>query len=527
MSEHRDPSHKRRKPAQTRRSQPSPGPRKEKSRNAKTPQPTRKKRPAPKTDPKPLSRKNPKLRRKPASKAAPRGNLRPQERPKLSSLLSLRLVVMLELLAVVVIGVMLFVNRVPDEPERVQSPDTGTVQATTPPTMPPVTDPPATEPPTTEPTATEPTSAVQKETEPDYVPEPDNAGAPTTVIHLAAAGDLNINDATVAAGRKNGSYDYTDVFLDVAPIFAGADLAVLNLEGSLVGNPYGTQSASAPQELAKALDAMGVDLVQVANSYSITHGIKGLTTTLNNLRDAGLEPLGAYASAEEFQRSKGYTIVNVKGIRIAFVAFTKGVGGLSLPAGSEDCVNLLYTDYATTYQTIDKEGINKILKDVALEKPDLTIAMVHWGSEYKDEVTKNQKKIADILKSGGVDVILGTHSHMLHQIDFDPVSGQMVAYSLGDFFGDADRAGTEYSVILNLEITRDNASGNTRVTSYTYTPIYTLTEDTSADGQTRVVRLAQAMAAYDENFVGKVSQTVYESMEHAKTRIDERINPKK
>ena len=35
------------------------------------------------------------------------------------------------------------------------------------------------------------------------------------------------------------------------------------------------------------------------------------------------------------------------------------------------------------------------------------------------------------------------------------------------------------------------------------------------------------MAAYDENFVGKVSQSVYESMEHAAKRIDERINPKK
>ena len=126
-----------------------------------------------------------------------------------------------------------------------------------------------------------------------------------------------------------------------------------------------------------------------------------------------------------------------------------------------------------------------------------------------------------------MDVILGTHSHMLHQIDFDPISGQMVAYSLGDFFGEAERAGTEYSIILDLEVTRDHASGQTRVTSYTYTPIYTITGDASPDGQTRVVRLAQAMAADDENFVGKVSQTVYESMEHAKTRIDERINPKK
>jgi len=349
--------------------------------------------------------------------------------------------------------------------------------------------------------------------------------APTTVIHLAAAGDLIVNDTTVAAGRVTGGYDFTDVFMDVAPAFAGADLALLNFEGNLVGTPYGTDTVSAPQELARALRAMGVDLVQMANSTAVTHGVKGLTTTLAGLREAGLEPLGAFADPEEFQRTKGYTIVNVQGIRIALVAFTKGVGGLSLPAGSEDCVNMLYTDYATTYKEIDKSGITRILSNVAQEKPDLTIALVHWGSEYKDMITSGQKSIAKLMQENGVDVILGTHPHMLHEVEFDPISGQMVAYSLGDFFGDAARAGTDYSVILDLEITRDNASGDTRVTDYSYTPVYTLTEDASPDGRCQVVQLDRAIAAYEENFVGKVSENVYNDMTHALERVQDRINP--
>ena len=364
-----------------------------------------------------------------------------------------------------------------------------------------------------------------EQTDPVPVPTTD-PDAPTTVIHIAAAGDLNVNNATVGAGRESGGYDYTDTFMDVAPIFGNADLALLNFEGNLVGSPYGTESNSAPQELVEALDAMGVDLVQMANSFAVTHGVKGLSTTLDNLRAAGLEPVGAVASAEEFQKTKGYTIVNVQGIRIAFVAFTKGMSGLSLPAGSEDCVNLLYTDYATTYQEIDEEGIERILDNVATEKPDLTIALVHWGSEYKDAVTKGQEKIAKLMQEGGVDVILGTHSHMLHQVNFDPLSGQLVAYSLGDFFGAADRRGTNYSIILDLEITRDNASGQTRVTNYSYTPIYTLSKNDTADGRMQVVRLEQAIAAYDENFVGKVSQSTYEDMQYNLTRIDERVNPK-
>ena len=376
--------------------------------------------------------------------------------------------------------------------------------------------------PTQAPVSTEAETAPPVKPTEEPTVDPDS---PTTVIHLAAAGDLIVNDTTVAAGRVSGGYDYTDVFMDIAPAFAGADLALLNFEGNLVGAPYGTDTVSAPRELAQALRAMGVDLVQMANSTAVTHGVKGLTTTLQEIREAGLEPLGAYSDPEEFQRAKGYTIVNVRGVRIALVAFTKGVGGLSLPAGSEDCVNLLYTDYATTYKEIDKAGITRILSNVAQEKPDLTIALVHWGSEYKDMVTKSQKSIASLMQENGVDVILGTHPHMLHEIEFDPVSGQMVAYSLGDFFGAASRAGTDYSIILDLEITRDNASGDTRVTSYSYTPVYTLTEDTSPDGQRQVVQLDRAIAAYEENFVGKVSESVYNDMTHALERVHERINP--
>ena len=380
--------------------------------------------------------------------------------------------------------------------------------------------------PTKAPAATEAeTSAPTKPTEKPTEEPTEKDDSPTTVIHLAAAGDLIVNDTTVAAGRVTGGYDYTDVFMDVAPAFAQADLALLNFEGNLVGTPYGTETVSAPQELAEALKNMGVDLVQMANSCSVTHGIKGLSTTLAGIREAGLEPLGAYSDPEEFQKTKGYTIVNVRGIRIALVAFTKGVGGLSLPAGNEDCVNLLYTDYATTYKEIDKAGITRILSNVAQEKPDLTIALVHWGSEYKDMVTKSQKSIASLMKENGVDVILGTHPHMLHEIEFDPVSGQMVAYSLGDFYGEASRAGTNYSVILDLEITRDNASGDTRVTDFSYTPVYTLTEDNAPDGKHQVVRLRDAIAAYEENFVGKVPESVYNDMTHALERVEQRINP--
>ena len=376
--------------------------------------------------------------------------------------------------------------------------------------------------PTTEPSAvnTEPQAEVQ-------ATDPKAEENPSTVIHVAAAGDLVVTDTTVAAGRTDTGYDYTQAFLDVAPVLSGADLALLNFEGNLLGMPYGTESTSAPVELPLALKAAGVDLVQMANSTAITDGVASLKTTLDGLRQTGLEPMGAYADTREFQKYKGYTLVNVQGVRIALVAFTKGMNSLSLPAGSENCINLLYTDYATTYRTIDKAGINAILANVAKEKPDLTIALVHWGSEYKDMISKGQENIAALLKDGGVDVVLGSHPHLLHQIEYDRVTGQLVAYSLGDFFGDAQHAGTDYSIILDLEITKDGVSGETKVTAFSYTPIYTLTEETSPNGYRQVVQLDKALEAYEDNFVDKVSDEVYEDMVYALKRIRARTEPEK
>ena len=349
---------------------------------------------------------------------------------------------------------------------------------------------------------------------------------PTTTIHIKAAGDLNVTDKVVASGKASFGeyYDYSRAFLDVAALMSDADLTMLNFEGNLVGPPYGTQTASAPLELMQALDAIGVDIVQMANSYSIYNGMIGLTQTLNNIRSAGIEPVGAFSSPEEFNQSKGYTICDVQGVKVAVVAFTKGMGGLGLPAGSESCVNKLYTDYDSEYKKIDRDGIRAIMKNLRSEKPDIVIAMLHWGMEHNDQVFETQEDIAELMLEEGVDVILGTHSHMIHRIDFDEVENTLVAYSLGDFFGDAAKAGTNYSFVMDIQITKDNEMGTTKIDNFTLTPIYTLSE-ADGNGQRRVVRIGETLAAYEVNFVDKVTQSAKESMEYSLERIEARTDP--
>ena len=359
--------------------------------------------------------------------------------------------------------------------------------------------------------ATEPATRAQKSTK--------------TTIHIKAAGDLNVTNSVINAGVAVGGYNYTRAFMDVASTLSDADLTVLNLEGNICGEPYGSDTTSAPRELLDGLRNAGVDLIQMANSCTINNGLIGLTSTLQSIRAAGLEPVGAFASESEFQQSKGYTITEAQGVKVAFVAFTKGLGGRGLPAGNDNLVNILYEDYASTYDKIDRTRITSVLKAVEAEKPDITIALLHWGSEYNDDISDTQKSIVNLMKKQGVDVIIGTHPHTVQAIEYDALAGTLVAYSLGDFFGDASRGGTNYSIILDLEITKDSSTGTTKVTNYSYTPIYTVSEAESADGYRRVVRIDKTVEAWEENYLDKVSQSAKESMVYALDRIEARINP--
>lgn len=356
-------------------------------------------------------------------------------------------------------------------------------------------------------------------------PAPEPVLGDDTVIHFVAGGDLTVTNKLITVGERG----YDEIFRDVAPLFANADLSTLNLEGNLAGAPYGSSTGSAPMTLAYALQKTGLDMVQLANSFSNSRGPSGLHATIDNAVAAGLEPVGVFKDTQQFKEKRGFSLFQIKGIKIAVVAFTKGLNGMSLLDGNEDCVNLLYKDYDTTYQKINTDGINAILDDIDRESPDLVIALVHWGSEFNDNISSTQKSIVKLLQGRGVDAIIGSHPHYVQELVYDEITGQFLAYSLGDFLPSAFElkpvpdiqpvAGTEYSILLDLEITKSAATGETKITGYSYTPLFSV----STEDSLRVVRLLDAMAAYENNHLDAVSEDIYDDMVYAKKRIEARV----
>lgn len=346
-------------------------------------------------------------------------------------------------------------------------------------------------------------------------PSPEIEVGEDTVLHFVAGGDLNITDKLIAVGERG----YDEIFQDVAPLIADADLSTLNLEGNLAGAPYGASTGSAPIMLAYALQKTGLDMVQLANSFSNSRGPSGLHATIDSAMAAGLEPVGVFKDTKQFREKRGFSLFQVQGVKIAVVAFTKGLNGMSLLSGNEDCVNLLYKDYDSTYQKVNTEGIHAILDDIDREMPDLVIALLHWGSEFNDNISSTQKSIVKLLQSRGVDAIIGSHPHYVQKLELNQETGQFLAYSLGDFLSDAAVAGTEYSILLDLEITKSAATGETKITGYSYTPLFSV----STENSLKVVRLLDAMTAYENGHLDAVSKDIYDDMAYAKKRIEARV----
>ncbi|MGO5113500.1 CapA family protein [Candidatus Avoscillospira sp. LCP25S3_F1] len=307
----------------------------------------------------------------------------------------------------------------------------------------------------------------------------DTPALPTSsTATLSAVGDIMIYDAQLADAKEaDGTYNFLPALAPVSSLLTAADVTVANFEANFAGEPAGYPYFRAPESLATTLAGLGVDILQTANTYSIQNGMAGLQSTVQVIRENGMSSLGTYLSSEDKTENQ-VVVKEVNGIRMAFIGFTKGVNNLTVPEGSEYSVDLLYTDYATTYNTVNTAGITAAVEAAKAKDPDVIVAMVHWGSEYETEISATQKQITNTLAQNGVDVIIGSHPHIVGKMEMQTVTVDgkekqvFVAYSLGNFMGAMNRDSTDVneSVVLNLEFTKTNDS--TTISKAEYVPIY-------------------------------------------------------
>jgi len=333
---------------------------------------------------------------------------------------------------------------------------------------------------------------------------------------LSAVGDIFLTEAQLADARQpDGSYRFSSQFDDVIVPLSQADLTFGNFEGNFTGSNFSAEMGSYPDELAHELSRIGFDLLQTANSYSIYNGVSGLERTKQTVEAAGMSALGTYTDPED--RNETQVIIReVGGIRFAFVAFTKGVGNLTIPEDSPCSVDLLYKDYTSDYSEINTEYITRVLEEAKERDPDVIVAGLHWGSENNEQISQTQEEIADLLIRNGVDVILGSHSHLLSKVERRFVTLEngtqkecVIAYSLGDFSA-AAKDECNSSAILTLRFEQED--GTTKIADVSYLPISAVDRGEGHADRFRVVQTEAEIELFEGNYYDHISQELYDEM---------------
>ena len=266
-------------------------------------------------------------------------------------------------------------------------------------------------------------------------------------VNLTFVGDAMQHAPQItAAQRADGTYDYSQCFEHLMGDITWADLAVVNLECPLGGKPYtGYPCFSAPDSYAKQLKDVGFDLFLTANNHCLDRRDKGLVRTCEMLDSLGVPHIGTYRDQQERDRVIPL-IINVKGMKIAFLDYTYGTNGI--PIQGSVIVDL-----------IDQQ---RIANDIAIARQRGAHAIcvnMHWGIEYQLKPVAEQRTLADFLVAQGVDLIIGGHPHVVEPMEMryskEYDKNVLLVYSMGNFISnqsDIDcRGGAMVKVSLRME----------------------------------------------------------------------------
>ncbi|MBR3849678.1 MAG: CapA family protein [Oscillospiraceae bacterium] len=327
----------------------------------------------------------------------------------------------------------------------------------------------------------------------------------TAKATLAAFGDVMCyNEQILDALTPSGQYDFSPAFTAIAPYLQSADLTVGNLELNFCGpdsSYVGFPNFRAPESLAKTLAESGVDILQTANTYSLQNGISGLQSTIRYLKEQNIVPLGTYSATIDKRRDEGVQFKTVNGIKFAFIGYTKGMNNMTLPEDATYAADVLFEDYDSNYEIINKDGLLRSVEAAKAADADVIVAMLHWGSEFELKPDPKQEEIAQLLIQNGVDVILGSHSHLVGPMQKKSVvvNGRekdvFIAYSLGNFFSSMTEGTSQCSLILNLEFSMDSQTGAITISDVSYLPVYLMDKGEEAETRYEVLPIRSAMAS--------------------------------
>jgi poly-gamma-glutamate synthesis protein (capsule biosynthesis protein) len=151
---------------------------------------------------------------------------------------------------------------------------------------------------------------------------------------------------------------------------------------------------------------------------------------------------------------------------------------------------------------------------------------MHWGYEYHTKQNTEQERLANLLFTNGVDIILGSHPHVLQPMEKRTVSLEdgstkdcFVIYSLGNFISGQTKANTRNSIILNMNFTKSGETEKTSIDSVSYVPIYMYKASTGSTQRYKVIDIEKTLQNYDNGIDTSIGKTAYSTLQSELTKI--------
>ena len=299
---------------------------------------------------------------------------------------------------------------------------------------------------------------------------------PLRTARIRAVGDLMLHQKQLdVALTDSGEYDFYPQYAMTKDALSDADYTIGNLEttiGLYNDQPYsGYPRFNGPECLLTTIKDAGVDFLTLANNHILDRYFDGMVTTINNVEAAGFDHAGAYRTAEEADMP---VIVEVNGIKFGMLAYTAHTNGMEIHS------NAAATEFGVDYlANADFEADVQALEDLGAE---IIIAMPHWGTEYNRKPDADVRRTAEKMTAAGIDVILGSHPHMVQPIEWLTVEKDgdtytsLVAWSLGNFVSNMLIQYTDSGIILDFTVS-ENPDGTLYITDVGYIPVYCWKQD--------------------------------------------------
>jgi poly-gamma-glutamate synthesis protein (capsule biosynthesis protein) len=284
---------------------------------------------------------------------------------------------------------------------------------------------------------------------------------------------------------NNGGWDH--VFGPIADVLRTADVAVVNLETPVTDNKKAVTRQflfNAPSDMVNALAAAGVKLVSTANNHARDQHLTGLLETLRHLDAAGIGHVGTGPSLEAAWEP---VVMEVRGVRLGFVSFTRWMNGFSNPAEPEQ-PHVAFVPYPEHkhHRGVSVEQLMERVRQ-ASARCDVLFVMVHWGAEYMGQPHLDDQKLARSLIDAGAGAVIGHHPHVLQPLEaYTTAQGRkgLIAYSLGNLVANQSRfyahkpgssgkyGDTRDSVLLRVSWVRREEGGAVELDEVAVLPVW-------------------------------------------------------